>query len=698
MDDIAHDTNARTARRFLGRMGWRSLEILVLVSFAVAQPLFSLFGENATYLAAHGLIGADLVWFALTIVFVPTLVLVGVEALTELVDPRVASYLHTGVVGILLGLLVGPPVNRLLGIDGALSVVVLVALMVGGALLVARFEVVTRLIRYGAFAPALVLTLFLALSPASRLLDDGVAVSELTSTPADAPIVWVTFDQFPLSFLVDERGEIIEDRYPNFARLAEMSTWYPTTSSIAVATTDSVPASLSGIEPTGGLPVASEYPNNLFTLFGDTHEVLADEYVTQLCPDSVCRGAQRASGRDTVWSDTSAVFVRTVLAPDVADRFVPRVDDRWHNFGSEHDSADLVVASEAQNRGDIKVNRAAEDDDRVRFQDFLDGFAADELPTVHYIHLFQPHEPLRFLPTGQRIDPAPSFTVDDDGRWPDNQLMLDQRVQQYVLQAMHADREVGRLLDRLEETELLDDALVVVTSDHGVSTWPGTVNRVYAEDTADDLLPVPLFIKRPGQQTAEVDPRLAQQVDILPTVLDLVGVDDESRPDFDGVSLAGPSDPDRPARLLGPDGMMVLERQPDVLQSPTMAWIASLMAEAENPYAFGPDAALFGQTAAPLVIEDSDLSISLGMTEQYLDVDPAAAFVPANVYGTLAGAERPTRLAVAVNGTIAGLGSSFFNDGWQVTIIVDPSFLSDGDNELQVFEVDAEGLRPIPMD
>ena len=153
MDDIAHDADARTPQRLLRRMGWRSLEILVLVSLAVAQPLFSLFGENATYLAAHGLIGSDLVWFALTIIFVPALALAGVVAPFELVNPRLASHLHTAVVGVLLGLLFGPPINRLLGIDGPVSVVVLIALMVGGVLLVARFELVTRAIRYGANAP-----------------------------------------------------------------------------------------------------------------------------------------------------------------------------------------------------------------------------------------------------------------------------------------------------------------------------------------------------------------------------------------------------------------------------------------------------------------------------------------------------------------------------------------------------------------
>ncbi len=680
-------------------MGWRSLEVLVLVSLAIAQPLFSLFGSNATYLAAHDLIGSDLVWFALTIVVVPTLLIIAVEAIVQIVDPRAAMYVHAGVIGILLGLLVGPPLNRLLGIEGAVSVVVLVALIVGATVLVARVELATRVVRYGFFAPVLVLVLFLVLSPASRLLDSAVAVSELTSTPADAPIVWVTFDQFPLSYLVDDQGEIVEERYPNFARLADVSTWYPNTSSIATATGASNPAGLSGLYPSGELPVASAYPNNLFTLFANTHEVLADEYVTQLCPDSVCRSEPRSGGRDSLWPDTRAVFVRTLLAPGVADRFVPRVDDRWSGFGSELDyEGDVFIADEVQNGADIKSQRANKGDDRLRFQDFLDGIVSDELPTVHYIHLFQPHEPLRFLPTGQRITPARSFTVDEEGRWPDNQEMMDQRIQQYVLQAMHADREVGRLLDRLEETKLLDDALIVVVSDHGVASLPGALNRTFSPDTMDDLLPVPIFIKRPGQDAGETDRRLAQQTDILPTVLDIMGVEEGSRPSLDGTSLLGPADPTRSARILGKDGMRVLDRPPNVLESPSIERISSLIPDPANPYAFGPDANLVGQSVASLRVGESELSISLGMEKQLQEVDPDGAYVPANVFGTVSGGDRPSQLAVGVNGTIAGVGGSFFNDGWQMTIIVDPAYFVFGRNDVQIFEVSNDGLKLISAD
>lgn len=692
----SHESGAGSkSRKFWSRTGWRSVELLTLVALAVAQPLLSLFGSNATYLAAHELIGTDLVWFALAIVAVPTLILVGIDAVAELVSPRAAPYVHAILLGFLVGLLIGPPLNRMLGIAGVASVLVLVLLMVGAAVLFARTDVPRRIVRYGAFAPVVVLLLFLVASPASQLLNDSVAVSQLTSTPKDAPVVWVVFDQFPLSFLVDDQGQILEERYPNFARLAEVSTWYPNTSSIATETSFSVPASLSGRYPTGALPVASEYPENLFTLLAPSHEIQADEYVTQLCPDSVCSAGERSSGRQWLWSDTRAVFVRSVLAPDVADRFVPRVDDRWSGFGNEAPVVDSA-AGDAITAEDIQNTRLNKDDDRVRFQTFLDGFESDELPTVHYIHMFQPHEPLRFLPTGQQIDTPRSF-VSVDGRWPDNQLMMDQRLQRYVLQALNVDRQVGLMLDRLEETQLLDDAVIVVMSDHGVSFRPDTLNRKFADDTIDDLLPVPLFIKRPGQSDGEVDRRLAQQTDILPTVLDMLGVDTRTI-EFDGVSLVGPDDPERVPVIFNSGRTAPLDTAPDVLRSPTIAWISSLLTDETDPYAFGPDARLSGQDAAPLINGNSDISVTLPTKRRFDDVEPESPYLPANIFGTLSGTSEPTRIAVAVNGVIAGEGSSFYNDGWQVTVVVDPSSFVAGKNDVQMFAVEPDGLASITIE
>ena len=58
----------------------------------------------------------------------------------------------------------------------------------------------------------------------------------------------------------------------------------------------------------------------------------------------------------------------------------------------------------------------------------------------------------------------------------------------------------ARLLDRLAETGVLDQCLLIVTSDHGVSFRPGHSRRLPDPDNLADIASVPLFIKLPGQK------------------------------------------------------------------------------------------------------------------------------------------------------------------------------------------------------
>ncbi|HET7760668.1 MAG TPA: hypothetical protein VFK62_12145, partial [Gaiellaceae bacterium] len=57
------------------------LHLLVLWSFAVAQPLFNLLGKNGEFFAARGSTRWDAIVFALVLLLVPPLVLLGLEAL-----------------------------------------------------------------------------------------------------------------------------------------------------------------------------------------------------------------------------------------------------------------------------------------------------------------------------------------------------------------------------------------------------------------------------------------------------------------------------------------------------------------------------------------------------------------------------------------------------------------------------------------
>ncbi len=97
----------------------------------------------------------------------------------------------------------------------------------------------------------------------------------------------------------------------------------------------------------------------------------------------------------------------------------------------------------------------------------------------------------------------------------------------------HADAVVGRLLERLARLGLADDTIVVLTSDHGESL--GERGRVGHGNLYDDNLLVPLVISYPRRLAARRVERQVRLIDLMPTVLDLAGV--ETPPGLDGESL-----------------------------------------------------------------------------------------------------------------------------------------------------------------
>ncbi|MGD9127433.1 MAG: sulfatase, partial [Planctomycetia bacterium] len=81
------------------------------------------------------------------------------------------------------------------------------------------------------------------------------------------------------------------------------------------------------------------------------------------------------------------------------------------------------------------------------------------------------------------------------------------------------DAQVGTVLDALEKSPLADDTLVIFTSDHGIpyvgAKW--TLRKTGIE--------VPFIVYQPGTKLTggKVYPQLMSHVDVLPTLLDLLG-------------------------------------------------------------------------------------------------------------------------------------------------------------------------------
>ena len=102
----------------------------------------------------------------------------------------------------------------------------------------------------------------------------------------------------------------------------------------------------------------------------------------------------------------------------------------------------------------------------------------------------------------------------------------------YVGEIAFADSQIGVLLDALEQQHLLDRTIVIVTADHGESLGEHG-ERDHGIFVYQSALRVPLIVRAPALAPRRVA-AVVRLVDVMPTVLDLLGV---PAPVLDGTSL-----------------------------------------------------------------------------------------------------------------------------------------------------------------
>ncbi|MDX1383883.1 MAG: sulfatase-like hydrolase/transferase, partial [Thermoanaerobaculia bacterium] len=99
----------------------------------------------------------------------------------------------------------------------------------------------------------------------------------------------------------------------------------------------------------------------------------------------------------------------------------------------------------------------------------------------------------------------------------------------YDEEVAYADRELGRLLDGIEGLGLNEDTMIVVVSDHGEELYERGRWGHLEVNLHDEIVRVPLIARLAGAATeATAGTEVTSQVstlDILPTVLDLCGLD-----------------------------------------------------------------------------------------------------------------------------------------------------------------------------
>ena len=324
------------------------------------------------------------------------------------------------------------------------------------------------------------------LDPGPSRTAEGVARSPASAPPrhGDGPpqtIVVVVFDELPLTSLMGPGGRIDAGRYPSFAGLARTATWYRGATAVHDSTALAVPAMLDGRYPKRGLRSdVISHPVNLFTLLAHSYEVNASEEATGLCPTSLCKPLE-----GTTLSHLGGGKVR-------------------------------------------------------RFREFVRSIQPRERPTLWFKHVLLPHVPWQFYPSGRhyrRHAPEPIDGLNGPEGFGDPWL-VKVSYQRHLLQLGLADRLLGELLGRVRRLGLFRDALVLVVADHGIGFHVGVERRTVTQENVEDLAPVPLLVKLPGQRRGRISDAHVETIDVLPTILDVARV--RTTHEMDGRSLLRP--------------------------------------------------------------------------------------------------------------------------------------------------------------
>jgi hypothetical protein len=676
----------------LRREGRALLELFALCGFAIAQPLLDLFGKSVDQFALRGAAGRHIVGFGLAVTVAPAVGLWLVEVLTSVFGRPIRRVVHV----VLLALLVAATIVQAARPLTTGPLLFAAAGLVGAAAGVGYVKAaVARLwLSFAAVAPIGFLALFLLASPSADLLRDDTAAASSVAVGSPAPVVMVVLDELPLESLLDADGEIDAQLFPNFARLAGDSHWFRNATTVAPATWHAVPAILTGQLPEAGTtPTASEHPENLFTLLGDSYELHVTETISRLCPVSLCDpDADSEAAAPDVWDGLLHDAV-SVLRSRLALR--RQADDPVAGLASPEDTETVISHSAF---GDLDVPQPE------RFRSLIAGLD-DHRSSLHFLHLLLPHVPWRYLPSGATyatVSPDVGRSKQVHDTWDPQGWPTVLGRQRHLLQLTYVDGLIGTLVRELERLDVYDDALVVLTADHGISFEPGAAIRSIegqplTRASTADLLWVPLFVKEPGQSEGEVSDANVLTIDVLPTIADVLGV--EIPWAVDGQSALGPARTTTDKPFYGNDvgGGRVAVLPPVTVDGPSAfarmlrRSAASFLPPSTTPdrlWRVGPDADLVGMAVDEVPAgRIESVNAVFERPELFEDVH-LGEVLPLLIRGNVPGADVDVPLAVAVNGRVVATGVTYGNlAGAAFAMVMDADDVVRGRNDVRVYRI-----------
>ncbi len=167
------------------------------------------------------------------------------------------------------------------------------------------------------------------------------------------------------------------------------------------------------------------------------------------------------------------------------------------------------------------------------------------------IETFDPHEPFyapkKFRELYEKDYKGPHFD------WPNYSVVVESPeqvehcIKQYAASVSMCDYCLGKVLDIMDEKDMWNDTMLIVTTDHGFllsekGWWGKMVPPNY-----DEIAHIPLFIWDPRvRKKNERRKALCQTIDLAPTILDFFGI--KKTKDMQGFSLKDTIESDKEIR------------------------------------------------------------------------------------------------------------------------------------------------------
>ncbi len=221
------------------------------------------------------------------------------------------------------------------------------------------------------------------------------------------------------------------------------------------------------------------------------------------------------------------------------DRFIHAANFKGPTYVMQDDAGFAAWVRETKHAGSVDDRFTV--DEAIKWIDSLEAgpfFISLNLQNSHLPYPIPRDFPRRFGPA--KLD----FTI-RFGLFPKEKAELVKDV--YADSLAYVDSQIGRLFQHLKSKGIWENTLIVLTGDHGQAFYEHGFAS-HGSAIFDEVMRVPLIIRGPALKPG-VETRVAQHVDIAPSVLSVLGL--PPHPSFQGIDLLSSfSNPKRSAYMV----------------------------------------------------------------------------------------------------------------------------------------------------